>query len=51
MLNAMRHIWGQEKYKHASKKTEGTQGRSLKTKTPVFGMAQREGKIVAKITA
>lgn len=45
------YIGGQEKYKHASKKTEGTQGRSLKTKTPVFGMAQREGKIVAKKTA
>ena len=45
------YIGGQEKYKHASKKTEGTQGRSLKTKTPVFGMAQREGKVVAKKTA
>lgn len=45
------YIGGQEKYKHASKKTEGTQGRSLKTKTPVFGIAQREGKIVAKKTA
>lgn len=42
------YIGGQEKYKHASKKTEGTQDRSLKTKTPVFGMAQREGKVVAK---
>lgn len=45
------YIGGQEKYKHASKKTEGTQGRSLKTKTPVFGMAQREGKVVAKKTS
>lgn len=45
------YIGGQEKYKHASKKTEGTQGRSLKTKTPVFGMAQREGMVVAKKTA
>lgn len=44
------YIGGQEKYKHASKKTEGNQGRSLKTKTPVFGMAQREGKVVAKKT-
>ena len=45
------YIGGQEKYKHAFKKTEGTQGRSLKTKTPVFGMAQREGKVVAKKTS
>ena len=45
------YIGGQEKYKHASKKTEGTQGRSLKTKTPVFGMAERKGKIIAKKTA
>ena len=45
------YIGGQEKYKHASKKTEGTQGRSLKTKTPIFGMAQRKGKIIAKKTA
>lgn len=41
------YIGGQEKYKHESKKTEGTQGRSLKTKTPVFGMAQRSGDVVA----
>lgn len=45
------YIGGQEKYKHASKKTDGNQGRSLKTKTPVFGMAQREGKVVAKKTS
>lgn len=44
------YIGGQEKYKHVSKKTEGTQGRSLKTKTPVFGMAQRDGNIIAKKT-
>ena len=45
------YIGGQEKYKHASKKTEGTQGRSLKTKTAVFGMAQRNGIVVAKKTS
>ena len=44
------YIGGQEKYKHESKKTEGTQGRSLKTKTPVFGMVQRDGHLVAKRT-
>lgn len=41
-------IGGAEKNKHANKKTKGTQGRSCKTKTPVFGMVQREGKLVAK---
>ncbi len=30
------YIGGAEKNKHASKKTEGTQGRSTKTKTPVI---------------
>lgn len=45
------YIGGQEKYKHEAKKTEGTQGRSLKTKTPVFGMVQRGGDVVAKQTA
>ena len=44
------YIGGQEKYKHDSKKTEGTQGRSLKTKTPVFGMAERNGNVVAMKT-
>ena len=32
------YVGGKESNKHASKKTEGTQGRSTKTKTPVFGM-------------
>ena len=41
-------IGGAEKNKHANKKTEGTQGRSYKTKTPVFGMIERKGKLVAK---
>lgn len=40
------YIGGQEKFKHESKKTEGTQGRSLKTKTPVFGMVERSGRII-----
>ena len=56
------YIGGQEKYKHTDKKTEGTQGRSLKTKAAVFGMVQRGheqeedakgpkgGKVVAKHT-
>ena len=35
------YLGGAEKNKHESKKTEGTQGRSTKTKTPVFGMMER----------
>ncbi|MFH2232533.1 MAG: IS1595 family transposase [Patescibacteria group bacterium] len=36
---------GEEKNKHANKKNKGTQGRSTKTKTPVFGMVERGGKL------
>lgn len=35
---------GEEKNKHANKRTKGTQGRSTKTKTPVVGMVERGGK-------
>ena len=35
------YIGGKEKWKHKSMRTEGTQGRSTKTKTPVFGMMER----------
>lgn len=41
------YLGGRESNKHESKKTEGTQGRSTKTKTPIFGMVQRDGKTVA----
>lgn len=41
-------IGGEEKNKHASKKTKGTQGRSCKTKNIVLGMVERKGKLVAK---
>ena len=41
------YLGGRETNKHDSKRTEGTQGRSTKTKTPIFGMIQREGKVVA----
>lgn len=41
------YIGGKEKNKHASKKTEGNQGRSLKTKKAVFGILQRDGNVVA----
>ena len=41
------YLGGRETNKHESKKTEGTQGRSTKTKTPIFGMIEREGNVVA----
>jgi len=37
------YLGGRETNKHESKKVEGTQGRSTKTKTPIFGMVQRDG--------
>jgi transposase-like protein len=42
------YVGGAEKNKHANKKTKGNQGRSCKTKTPVVGMVERGGKLVAK---
>jgi transposase-like protein len=39
------YMGGREKNKHESKRTEATRGRSTKTKTPVFGMVQRGGKV------
>jgi transposase-like protein len=41
-------VGGKEKNKHKNKRTKGTQGRSTKTKTPVVGAIQRDGKVVAK---
>ncbi len=41
------YLGGAEKNKHESKRTEGTQGRSVKTKKPIFGMIQRAGRLVA----
>lgn len=38
---------GKEKNKHKSKRTEGTQGRSTLTKTPILGMVQRGGYVRA----
>ncbi len=42
------YIGGREKWKHKSMRTPHTQGRSTKTKTPVFGMAKRDVFINAK---
>lgn len=44
-------VGGKEKNKHKSKKTEGTQGRSTQTKTPVAGLVQRGGDVRAKQVA
>lgn len=41
------YFGGKESNKHKNKKTEGTQGRSNKTKVPVLGIAQRNGKVYA----
>jgi len=43
------YIGGEEKNKHESKKTAGTQGRSTKTKKPVLGMKERGGNIIATV--
>jgi transposase-like protein len=40
-------VGGKEKNKHTSKRTEGTRGCSTKTKTPVLGIPQRDGKVYA----
>ncbi len=42
------YIGGLEKNKHANKKTEGTQGRSVKTKTPVLSAVERGGSVYSK---
>ena len=42
------YVGGKNKNKHNSKKVEGTQGRSVKDKVPVFGMVERGGKLNAK---
>lgn len=42
------YIGGKEKWKHKFMRTPNTQGRSTKTKTPVFGMMERSSIINAK---
>lgn len=41
-------VGGKEGNKHKSKRTEGTQGRSTQTKTPVAGLVQRGGEVRVK---
>lgn len=43
------YMGGAEKNKHKSKKMKGTQGRSVKTKTPVAGVIQRGGELRVEI--
>jgi transposase-like protein len=42
------YVGGKNKNRHKDKKVDGSQGRSAKDKTPVIGIVQREGKIIAK---
>jgi transposase-like protein len=44
------YVGGSEKNKHANKRTPGNQGRSVKTKTSIVGIAQRGGEVRAKVT-
>ncbi|MBD3251832.1 IS1595 family transposase, partial [Candidatus Uhrbacteria bacterium] len=43
------HVGGKEKNKHANKRTKGTQGRSMKTKSVVMGMVERGGTVRADV--
>lgn len=43
------YIGGKNKNRHVDKKIENSQGRSIKDKTPVFGMIERGGKLNAKV--
>jgi transposase-like protein len=41
-------VGGKNKNRHSNKKVELSQGRSVKDKTPVVGMVERGGKLIAK---
>jgi len=41
------YVGGKEKNKHKNKKTKNAQGRSTKSKTPVLGILERNGKVYA----
>ena len=43
------YVGGKNKNKHNAKKVEGTQGRSVKDKAPVFGMVERGGKLMQNV--
>lgn len=44
-------IGGKNKNRHLNKKIEKSQGRSFKDKTPVLGMIERKGKLIAKVVS
>lgn len=44
-------IGGKNKNRHADKKVKACQGRSFKDKIPVFGMIQRNGRVIAKVVS
>ncbi len=41
------YLGGREINKHENKKTPHNQGKSVKTKVPIFGMSQRNGEVIA----
>ena len=43
------YVGGKEKNKHTDKRTKNNQGRSTKTKAPVFGLKERNGRVVAMV--
>lgn len=43
------YIGGKNKNRHTNKRVTGSQGRSVKDKSPVLGMVERKGKLVAKV--
>jgi Transposase and inactivated derivatives len=44
-------IGGKNKNRHWNKKVKNSQGRSFKDKTPIFGMLQRGGFLIAKVVS
>jgi transposase-like protein len=42
-------VGGKDKNRHADRKVENSQGRSFKDKTPVLGMIERKGRLIAKV--
>lgn len=42
-------VGGKNKNRHKDKKVEKCQGRSYKDKVPVFGILERDGKVIAKV--
>lgn len=44
-------VGGKNKNRHKDKKVEKCQGRSFKDKVPVFGILERNGKVIAKVVS